>query len=175
MSTLDLSAKPRRVPSSIIFGAMLLALAMGLAVALLSASPMLALATIAVALVAIIAVSPFLGACIWLLVGPLVVGIARGEAIPFARPNELLLIIAVAGVALNSWWQLSKGERILPRLNAVDAIVSLLFVAGTILPLLVLFVRGIEPTDDDLLYPLVSPNILSSISCLGSRYEPKPT
>ena len=124
-------------------------------IAVMGASPIVPLAVVATALIAVIAAWPFLGACIWLFVGPLVVGIARGDAVPFARPNELLLLVAVLGVALNSWWRIAKGERVLPRLNSVDVGVLLLLVAGTILPLLVLYLRGSATTEDDLLYPLV--------------------
>jgi len=155
MSNLELRATPATLPTPLLAGTFVLALAMGAVVAALNASPIVALAAVAIALVVLIAASPFLGACVWLVAGPLVVGIARGEAIPFARPNELLLLIAVVGVALNSWWRVSKGERVLPKLNAVDAGVAALFVTGMILPLLVLYLRGIESTEDDLLYPLV--------------------
>jgi hypothetical protein len=143
------------VPRQTIAAVPVVAAVAGAAVALSGGSPIIALGAVAVILTAIIAVSPFVGACTWLLVGPLVVGIARGDAIPFARPNELLLLVAAAGVALHGWWQISQGRRFFPRLGLVDLVVGLLAVTGSILPVVVLYIRGAEATEDDVFYALV--------------------
>jgi hypothetical protein len=148
------------LPPAQVFGALLAATlvtaaVLGALVGISEAPELTALGLGACALVAAIAVKPVAGAWLWLLVGPLIVGVARGEAIPFARPNELLLLIAVLGVAANSYWRMARGEAVFPKLGAVDAAVVLLFVTGSIFPLLLLYGRGGPVTAEDVLYALV--------------------
>lgn len=142
-------------PVAILAAVLTIAVASGVLIGLLADGFVVALALGAVVLVAVIAVAPVIGAYAWLLAGPLIVGIARGEAVPVARPNEILLLIAVLGVALNAWWRVSRRQPFLPKPGIVDLTVALLFVAGSVLPMLVLFARGLEPSEDDILYAMV--------------------
>lgn len=142
-------------PLAVVAGVLVLAVTFGLVVGLVKEPVVVALGLSVIVLIAVIAVSPVVGAFAWLLLGPLVVGIARGEAVPFARPNELLLLVAVLGLALNGWWRISRRQTFLPKLGIVDLTILLLLMAGSVLPVLVLLARGLSPTQDDVLYAMV--------------------
>lgn len=143
------------VARPVIAVALVVAAVSGLAVGI-SDEPLTALAlAAAVSIVVAIAAVPAMGAWMWLLIGPLIVGIARGEGLLVLRPNEALLLLACLGIALRIWWQISRGERFLPKLGAVDAAMALLLVTGLIVPLLLRYGRGLAISQDDVLYGLV--------------------
>jgi hypothetical protein len=125
----------------------------GLAAAIAGA-PVVAVA-VAGALALTIAARPTIGAGLWLLLGPLIVGIARGEGAMVLRPNEALLLIIVAGLGLRALWLSWHGERWLPRLQRIDLAVMALVATGCLMPLAIRYGRGLEVSADDVLYALV--------------------
>lgn len=130
-----------------------LALLGGLAAAVIG-PPALALA-LGAALVAAIALRPMIGAGLWLALGPLIVGIARGDGAMVLRPNEALLLIVMAGLAMRAAWLAWNGERWLPRLGRIDLAVAALAASGCLIPLTVRYGRGLDLSADDVFYALV--------------------
>jgi hypothetical protein len=147
----------RGLPSGrLIGGAIVLAAAAGAAVAVLDTPPVAVVVAVAVLLVSLIAARPVVGAWLWLAVGPLIVGIARGgSSIPLLRPNEALLLIAIAGVGLHCLWRFSRRETFLPKLGSIDAAVTLLMLTGSVAPLLLRYGRELPVSQDDVLYAFV--------------------
>lgn len=114
-----------------------------------------ALVAPALPLVVTIAVAPELGAYAWLLIGPLIVGVARGGGLSVLRPNEALLLLVAAGLALRSLWLVARGERWRPTICDIDLAVLLLVMTGSVVPVLLRYGRGLPLTQDDILYALV--------------------
>ncbi len=102
-----------------------------------------------------IARHPLFGAWLWLGLGPLVVGIARGQGAMVLRPNEALLLLLAAGIGLRVLWLGWRGERWWPPLVRIDFAVAGLTVAGSLVPLVLRYGRGLPVTPDDILYALV--------------------
>lgn len=125
----------------------------GLAVAV--AGPPVVGLVLGLGLVLAIAARPVLGAGLWLALGPLIVGIARGEGAMVLRPNEALLLVIMAGLGLRAAWLIWRGERWLPPLTRTDIAVLALAAAGCLVPLTVGYGRGLELSADDVLYALV--------------------
>jgi hypothetical protein len=132
-----------------------LAAAIGLSVALSGASLAAVAVTAAISLVVVIAAAPVTGAFLWLFVGPLIVGVARGPGLMGLRPNEALLLVAAAGIGLRIIWQMARGERFMPRIGAIDISIVMLVITGSILPLVFRYGRGMDVSTDDFLYALV--------------------
>ena len=119
-------------------------------------SPTLALSVAGAAVLAVaVAIAPAVGAWTWLLVCPLIVGFARGGSLSLLRPNEALLLVIAFGMCLRIVWDFSLGRRILPKFVAVDGCIILLAVAGSVVPLLLRFGRGLTVSQDDVLYAVV--------------------
>src|SRR6478609_1753755 len=106
-------------------------------------------------LVGIIFFNPAAGAWTWLLVGPLVVGVARGGGLGILRPNEALLLILAVGIGLNALGRWSRRERVYPEVGAIDLAMLALVVTGSVMPVLLRYGRGLQLTSDDILYSLV--------------------
>jgi len=132
-----------------------LASVIGLSVALSGASLAAVALIAAISLVVLIAAAPATGAFLWLFVGPLIVGVARGPGLGGLRPNEALLLVAAAGIGLRILWQTARGDRLMPRIGAIDISIVMLVITGSILPLLFRYGRGLDLSTDDLLYALV--------------------
>ena len=92
---------------------------------------------------------------IWLLVSPLIVGIARGEGYLVFRPNEVLLLLLLVGVGFGAVHQLVTGGLKVPPPCRVDGAVIGLVICGTALPILIGIARGTQLGSDDVLYALV--------------------
>lgn len=146
-------AAPPPWQAALLPAALAAALLGGLAVAL--AGPTALAAALGAALVLAIAARPVLGPCLWLLLGPLIVGIARGEGAMVLRPNEALLLATAAGIGLRLLWDRHCGVLRLPRPQPLDLAVLALAVAGSILPLALRWGRGLPLSADDVLYALV--------------------
>jgi hypothetical protein len=132
-----------------------LALMAGGALGATGGNPAVPAAFMALVLVASVAAFPFVAAYVWLALGPLIVGIARGEGLMVLRPNEGLLFLLVAGVALRFGWQALRGSLVLPRPRRLDVAMLLLVLTGSVAPLLVRYGRGLEVSTDDVLYSFV--------------------
>lgn len=132
-----------------------IALLGGAALAVTGGSPIIPAAFIGLALLASIAAFPALAAYMWLVLAPLIVGIARGDGLMVLRPNEALLFLLVAGLGLNLGWKFLRGELQLPRFQRLDTAMVLLVFTGSVLPLLVRYGRGLDVSTDDVLYSFV--------------------
>ncbi len=94
----------------------------------------------------------------YLVVGitPLVVGIDRGALIPVLRPNEALAVFLFGVLLTRGVFMLRAGAPlVLPRLAPVERALVLLAVTSSIVPILVLFLRGQSILGDDIAYSLV--------------------
>ncbi len=95
------------------------------------------------------------GPVLWLLLCPLIVGIARGSGFLIFRPNEFLLLALIGLLLLVSLQKLADDGLKLPLPNMTDGAVLGLVVCGTLLPLLIGFGRGTALSSDDFLYSFV--------------------
>lgn len=110
---------------------------------------------VGVLLVLLVARYPWSALALHLGVTPLVVGIDRGAVLPWVRPNEVLLGLLLAGLAvgpLRRWW---TGARRLPELHPLDLAVASLAVLGSVVPVLWLWGRGRAVEADDIAFALV--------------------
>ncbi len=99
--------------------------------------------------------APQLGAYLWLVASPLVVGLARGDVIPFVRPNEALLLLILGAVAFRVVPLLLAGRWRLPALSRVDLAFGLLVLTGSLLPILTRLGRDLPVDMEDVLYSFV--------------------
>jgi hypothetical protein len=95
------------------------------------------------------------GPVLWLLLSPLIVGIARGSGFLILRPNEFLLLALIGLLLFVSLRKLADGGLQLPPSNMTDGAVLGLVACGTLLPLLLGFGRGTALSSDDFLYSFV--------------------
>jgi hypothetical protein len=109
----------------------------------------------ALALVAIVTARPQFGAYLFLLANPLIVGIARGDLVPFLRLNELLLMLLLVAWAARIALRLLAGRSVRPELDAIDLAMFFLAVTSSVFPLLLRYNRGLAVTSDDFLYAIV--------------------
>ena len=104
------------------------------------------------ALVLAIARRPVIGAYLLLAVTPLIAGLERGGAIPLLRPNEALLALVLTALAARGLFELLSGTPIGVRLRVFEWWLLAFAVSGSLLPLLWMFARGRDITQDDVLY-----------------------
>jgi hypothetical protein len=102
--------------------------------------------------VVLVAVRPQVGAYALIGVTPLVVGIDRGVLLPVLRPNEGLLLVAGAGLAIRALTRFTTGAPIHFRMGRVDIALVALAVTSSLLPLCWMFATGRDIGTDDLLY-----------------------
>ncbi len=106
-------------------------------------------------LFALIVARPQFGAYLYLFVSPLIVGIARGELIPFARPNELLILMIAAALGTRAILSMCSGQFRGVAICRMDVAFVLLAVTSSIVPILWRFARGLPLSTDDILYSMV--------------------
>ena len=104
---------------------------------------------------AMVVIRPQLGAYVFLVANPLIVGIARGDAIPFLRPNEILLLFIVAALSTRSAFLVLARRPFAPAISRIDLALVALASASSVVPLLVRFARDLPVSTDDLLYSFV--------------------
>lgn len=143
------------VPASAVAAAVAFAAVAGVATTIVS-QPVILLGFLAcVGMVITFALKPQFGAYVWLMLCPLIVGIARGEGLLVLRPNEMLLLIIAAGVGVRILWDYAHETPIIPPLHNIDVSIVLLAIFGSIIPLLLAYGRGIPIVQDDVLYAMV--------------------
>jgi hypothetical protein len=103
----------------------------------------------------VIVIRPQLGAYLYLIASPLIVGFGRGDVFPIIRPNEALLILIVIAVSTRVVLRVLSGKRYRVKLTCLDAAIVLLAVASSVFPLLLRYGRGLPVSSDDLLYAIV--------------------
>ncbi len=144
-----------RVPVGAPLGAGALVAAGG-AGAVAAYQPVAALAACPLAgLVAVVWARPATAAYLLIGVTPLVAGIDRGVAIPVLRPNEALVLVLGATLAVRWLVGLRSGQVRLRRPDAVEWAILLLALTASVTPLAAMAVRGREITLDDLFHSLV--------------------
>lgn len=95
---------------------------------------------------------PPMAGYVMISLGPLIVGFSRDQVLPRLRPNEALLFVVVA-VLVARW--LVTSRRLTFHFNRIDALIGLIVVCGTVLPLAVQVARLNPIPLDDLLYAAV--------------------
>ena len=96
---------------------------------------------------------PAFGAYLLLFVTPLIGGIGRGP-IPL-RPNEMLLLLVAAALAVRVVLLMLSRRYRTPRFDRMDAALLLLAATSSVLPVLWRIARDLPLTQDDLFYALV--------------------
>jgi hypothetical protein len=102
-----------------------------------------------------VAMRPQIGAYLYLLIAPLIIGITRGSIIPFVRVSEglLLLILAASGARIIVDCMLDRAQRLV--FSQIDLALTLLALTSSVIPLLMRFGRELPISNDDLLYAFV--------------------
>jgi hypothetical protein len=113
------------------------------------------LLAVAVVLTGAIVLRPLLGACLFLVLNPLVVGIARGQLGAELRPNEALLGFILAALALRVLLLVLAGRWRAAPFDRMDAVLIALVVTGSLMPPLWRALRALPLSADDLLYSAV--------------------
>ncbi|UOY00205.1 hypothetical protein [Blastococcus sp. PRF04-17] len=104
-------------------------------------------------LVLLCALFPLAAVAVFVAVNPLLAGVERGTVVPLVRLNEALLLGLAAGVALWALLRWLRSDRGLPRpRHALDVLVPVVAVTGSVTPLLWMYARGRDISADDVLY-----------------------
>jgi len=106
------------------------------------------------AAVVVIAAKPHWGAYLYLLMTPLIVGIARNDSVPI-RPNEALLGLFVVGVGARVVVLSLRGRAERMAIHRVELAILLMAVSASLIPLTLRYARGLPISADDLLYAAV--------------------
>jgi hypothetical protein len=112
-------------------------------------------AVIAIGLTGWVMAKPPVAAYLLIFATPLVVGISAGSVVPLIRPNEALIALLGAGIALRWLAGLRGGDIRWPRMDRVDIALIALGVTSSVLPLTMMLVRQRPISTDDLLYGIV--------------------
>ncbi|MCU1658677.1 MAG: hypothetical protein JWO57_3333 [Pseudonocardiales bacterium] len=110
---------------------------------------------LAVALVALVAVRPQVGGYLVIAATPLIVGIDRGQIVPFLRPSEALALAVGCGLALRGALQWQTGATRHPHLTRLELALVIMATCNSVVPLIWMLVRQHPIGPDDLLYALV--------------------
>ena len=133
--------------------AVVLALALGVAAAL---SPTLALgAILGLTLVVVVARRPEFAAYILIAATPLVVGIDRDRLFPMLRPNEALLGLLIGILVARAVLLLRLDARPRISIGPVAMALTAMAVAGSVLPITFMVLRGREVEMDDITHAAV--------------------
>ena len=98
---------------------------------------------------------PVVAAVLTVTITPLVAGIDRGRIFPVFRPNEALVAF-LAGVLILRWLVATlPGHRFVVRPNRIEVALMAMATANSVLPLLVMALRGQRIEADDISYALV--------------------
>jgi hypothetical protein len=103
----------------------------------------------------IIVARPEYGAYLVLLANPLIVGIARGQVDSILRPNELVIAFVLSAVFVRGVLLAHAQRRSYVVFDQLDTALLVLIGAGSVMPVLWRYARGLTLSEDDLLYALV--------------------
>jgi hypothetical protein len=117
---------------------------------------------------------PQVAAYLLILGTPLIVGVDAGGSIPELRPNEALLVLFAALIAVRWLAGLRTGERRWPRFSKVDYSLIALGLASSVLPLLMMVARQRAISYDDLLYSTVVWKLIAEYVIVRSVITTKP-
>ena len=113
------------------------------------------LAALGAAVFAAIVCWPLLGACLFLLANPLIVGIARGQVGVVLRPNEALLLFILAALGVRMLLLMLCGRYRAAPFDNMDVALLGLVATGSALPVLWRDARSLPLSGDDILYAFV--------------------
>jgi hypothetical protein len=137
----------------VLAGTVLAALLVGAAVAF---APALTVGLLAVTAVGVVVWRhPVVAAYLTVGITPLVAGIDRGRLVPVLRPNEALVAALAGLLIMRAVTTAPPGHRLRIRLNRIEVVLLAMAVANSVLPLLVMVVRGQQVEADDISYALV--------------------
>lgn len=124
--------------------------------ALLGVKLKYALMLVVVAIIGgLVMAKPASAAYILIFFTPLIVGVNAGSVIPLLRPNEALMVLFAAAIAVRWLATVRTGDRRWPRLDGIDLSLIALGVTSSFLPLIMMVVRQRAIGSDDILYSLV--------------------
>jgi hypothetical protein len=112
------------------------------------------IAVVALAAVVIVATRPEWGAYLYLLVTPLIVGIARSDTL-LIRPNEGLLGLILIALSARALILMLRGQPYRFTINRVDLALLLMSLCASLIPLAFRYARSQPISSDDLLYAFV--------------------
>jgi hypothetical protein len=118
-------------------------------------APLLLLGSVALLLMAAVALYPPFGLYLLLGLTPLLAGIDRGLAIPVLRPSEALLVLVGVGLLARGLVRTASGSPPRPTLDVLDRSLLVLAFTSSVVPVLWLLVRGRRLEQDDVLYALM--------------------
>ena len=98
---------------------------------------------------------PVVAAYLTIGITPLVAGIDRGRLVPVLRPNEALVAGLAGLLILRAVVTSPPGHRFHLRLNRIELALLAMATANSVLPLLVMVLRGQQIEADDISYALV--------------------
>jgi hypothetical protein len=98
---------------------------------------------------------PAFGAYAYLAASPLIVGFARGNVIAALRPNEVLLLVIIAGLATRTLISMLARNYKDPPFTIIDVALVILATASSIFPIGQRLARSLPVSMDDLLYSVV--------------------
>ena len=98
---------------------------------------------------------PVVAAYLTVGITPLVAGIDRGRLVPVLRPNEALVAGLAGLLILRAVVTSPPGHRFHLRLNRIELALLAMATANSVLPLLVMVLRGQQIEADDISYALV--------------------
>jgi len=132
-----------------------LAVAFGCGLLLVRSPVKSLLALVVVAISVSVYRRPAMAAYLVIALTPLLAGIDRGSVIPFLRPNEAVDLLVGGVLCARGVVRLRTGR--IPRLHldALEWSIVAMAICSSLIPLIWLYLRGISPTNDDLLYALV--------------------
>lgn len=114
-----------------------------------------------IALSALVASRPQFAAYLLIFLTPLIVGVNAGSVIPLVRPNEALIALFGAIIAVRWLVTTRTGDRRWPKLDRLDMSLIALAVTSSIVPLLMMVGRQRHIDSDDLLYAIVMWKLLA--------------
>jgi putative peptidoglycan lipid II flippase len=124
--------------------------------ALVGVKPKYALIIVVVAVLGgLVMARPAVAAYMLICLTPLIVGADVSSVIPLLRPNEALMVLFAAVIAVRWLARVRTGDSHWPRLDAVDLSLIALGVTSSVLPLIMMVVRQRAIGNDDIFYSLV--------------------
>ena len=99
--------------------------------------------------------TPAVAAVAVIAITPLVAGIDRGRLIPALRPNEGLVVLMAGTLLLRAVVRLPNGWRPRIHLSRLEAILLLMALANSVVPVFFMLLRGRTVEADDISYALV--------------------
>ncbi len=114
--------------------------------------------TMGFAAVAVIVRQPVFGPYLLLASTPILVGLERGAVVPFLRLNEAVLVLVAGALLLNAGIRSAAGDRrplLACGIVSADWAVGFFVLAGSPVPLLVRFGRGLDLSVEDITHAFV--------------------